>query len=127
FPAPVPTNMVHRVGDELIPGFPWTFPALSALPYALFGPAGLRLLPMGAFFALALAMAWLGWRSRWGGVAVGAAVVATSIACPLVLYASMFWEHSPATLLCFAGFLEVALPQRPSRRPWLRPAMLGAC
>ncbi|HJL17259.1 MAG TPA: hypothetical protein RMH99_16450 [Sandaracinaceae bacterium LLY-WYZ-13_1] len=124
FPAPPFANQVYRVGDEFVPGYPWTFPALSAPFYALFDSAGLLVLPVGSLWVLWALIAWIGWRRGWGPGATVVALATTSVASPLILYAGTFWEHTLGVCLCFAGFAEVALPPSGGRR---RPALLGAC
>jgi hypothetical protein len=111
YPFEPPFVYATRAGH--LPQYPFLFPWLSALPYRALGFRGLFVLPALALFALwacfGLVARRAGVPARWRALAL-ASLVLTS---PLTLYGAMFYEHTLAVLLLFAGCAAVALPARP--------------
>jgi hypothetical protein len=102
--APFYPVHAREVGGRLQFAVPVYFPLLSALPYALWGHAGLYLLPMLStiltlFFLLLLA------RDFGDDATPSLTVAAAGLASPLFFYSLTFWEHTLAASLCTGGLL----------------------
>jgi hypothetical protein len=94
--------------------YPTPFVAVTAITWRLFGMRGLYVLPwLGAVVAVLLTG--LIGRRALASEAWGAAVAATcALASPLLLYASLHWEHTVAVALVL-GALALLADESPSR------------
>lgn len=97
---PMPNSFSVVSAGRLYSVFSPVFPALSALPFRLFGDAGLCLLPLLSSIAL------LGFVGRIAELAElpprgsALAILVAGLATPLWFYAVIFWEHAVAASLC---------------------------
>ena len=87
--------------------------------YALFGHAGLMLLPWLSGMLLIVMTAWLAWRVRPDRAAALAPLI-VGFSSPLLVYSLEFWEHTPGTALAVFALVGVikALDSR-RRAGWL--------
>ncbi len=87
--------------------------------YALFGHAGLMLLPWLSGMLLIIMSAWLAWRVRPDRSAALAPII-VGFGSPLLIYSLEFWEHTPGTALAVFALVGVikALDSR-RRAGWL--------
>jgi hypothetical protein len=100
-PLVFPFYAAHE--GKVYPAYSPVFPLLSAGPYALFGIAGLYLLPLAGGLLTLLGVARL---ARLSGVPPGgqsAAVLLCGLLTPLWFYSAVFWEHSVAVAACVWG------------------------
>ena len=101
--APFLPGHARIVDGRLLSVVPVYFPLLSALPYALWGHAGLYLLPLlGTLLSL---FCLLRLARDFKDQLTGPLIVAAAGASPLFFYGLTFWEHSLAAGLCTAGVL----------------------
>lgn len=112
---PFTSEAVERIGDAFYSRFPPLFAVLSAPFYRLLGYRGLYLLPLLCTWALWLVVwrAGLCLRLRAGALNLMLAVLV--FGSPVTLYSALYWEHTPALALAFAG--GAALLLRPFGRP----------
>jgi 4-amino-4-deoxy-L-arabinose transferase-like glycosyltransferase len=85
--------------------------------YALFGHAGLMLLPWLCGMLLILMTAWLAWRVRPDRSAALAPLV-VGLGSPLLVYSLEFWEHTPGTALAVFALVDVVKALDSRRRAW---------
>jgi hypothetical protein len=110
-----------RVVSQYLSAFVWW-----TLPFErVLGDTGLVALPaLGAGAAVLLTGVLAARRSGRGAGRLAALIF--TLATPLLFYASVFWEHAPATALAAGAFLSLAAPGR--SRPFLAGALAGtAC
>ncbi len=117
----VPLMYYLERGGILYSWWPSTFPALSSLPYAIFGVRGLFLLPI----ACSLLVSWVASRSSRSHP--GLAFACCAFATPLAFYAFTFWEHSLAALAVTLAFVAVTFAWSRNRHSfWLFAGALFA-
>jgi hypothetical protein len=100
---PFKSPFVYEILDKHYITFPFTFPLVSAPFYKLFGFKGLYILP--------LVSTWLIWGTTYilcrrlsiNKFITSAVLIALIFASPLTIYSGIFWEHSLAIALAFAG------------------------
>lgn len=85
--------------------------------YALFGHAGLMLLPWFCGMLLIVMSAWLAWRVRPDRSAALAPIV-IGFGSPLLVYSLEFWEHTPGTALAVFALVGVIKALDSRRRAW---------
>lgn len=106
FPYPLP-----QPDGTLLFHWPIWFPLLSQPLYALFGTAGLYVLPLLCGWLLSVLSGWLVHRLQPGLGTVTLVVV--GLATPVLFYSVSFWEHTLATLLGIAAVAFCIVRPRP--------------
>lgn len=107
---PFKPPFVYEVGTQHFITFPFTFPLVSAPFYALFGDAGLYVVPLVALWAIWLRFWQISKRANWGLGVLCIGLITLIFASPLSLYAGMYWEHTLAVALAFWGVSALAFP-----------------
>ncbi|MBI2944786.1 MAG: hypothetical protein HYY25_11350 [Candidatus Wallbacteria bacterium] len=93
--SPPPHMFLRRYGEGWTLTYPPLFPAVSGWLLALFGVAGLRLLPAAA----AALAAWVASGLVAAGEGRAEALLLFGVATPLLFYAHVYWGHSLGALL----------------------------
>lgn len=107
---PYQPPFAYKVAERYYITFPFTFPLVTAPFHTLFGFRGLYLIP--------LVSTWVIWgvfylacrRAKFSSFSTSIALVILIFASHLTLYSAMYWEHSLATALCFAGMAILLIP-----------------
>ncbi|MEA5509684.1 hypothetical protein VB715_07895 [Crocosphaera sp. UHCC 0190] len=121
--------------------FPFSFPLITAPFYNLFGYRGLYIIPLlttlgiwGLFYRVCL---WL----KFNSLITSLALILLIFGSPLTVYSAMYWEHTLAVFLVFAGTFLPLIIQNTSRffnlliiisgfllgfSVWFRPECLSA-
>jgi hypothetical protein len=102
---------VYQRGAQHFITFPFTFPAVSAPFYALFGDRGLYVVPLLALWSIWLRFWQIGRRALWDSLALCVGLVTLIFASPLSLYGGMYWEHTLAVALAFWGVSALLFPR----------------
>ena len=100
---PMPKLFSEVREGRLYSQYPPAFAVLSALPFSMFGDAGLCLLPLLASLAL---LGFLGWIADLAEVSPrvrALSILVAGLATPLWFYAVVFWEHAVAAGLCLGS------------------------
>ena len=84
--------------------YPLVFPALSAFGVRAFGPRGLYVVPALSLWLLWAVFLWLGRALRLGPTALALSLAGLVFASFSTVYGAIYWEHTLALLLGFAGF-----------------------
>lgn len=123
---PYEPPFVYYLNNQYFISFPFPFPAISAPFYALFGYRGLYIIPLIATWAIWITASWTCQRlnfSRWQtSFALGALIFASN----LTVYSAMYWEHTLAVALCFAGMVLFVIPIKQAGISPIR-SILGGC
>jgi hypothetical protein len=93
------------IGGRLFVSFPIPFALITSVPYRLFGPGGLTLLPFLAGLLLLPAVAVLAGMLRAGARGTWFAVLGTALGTPIWFYAYTLWEHLPSVCLVTWGLV----------------------
>ncbi|MGK7950577.1 MAG: dolichol-phosphate mannosyltransferase [Xenococcaceae cyanobacterium] len=83
--------------------FPYTFPLVTAPFYKLFGFYGLYVVPLVSTWILWGLFYWVCRLLRFSPVWTALSLGILIFASPFTLYSAMYWEHSLAVCLAFAG------------------------
>ena len=132
---PFKAPFVYDSLQEKIISFPPFFQQLSAPLYQKFGYAGLYCIPVFSILALWVWFTWLLYHLRIKPVIIAVVLFCLLFCSPLTLYAAVYWEHTLAVLLLFAGIVFLV---KPTGKPltaitlgsltgfsaWLRPEAL---
>ncbi|MDJ0681210.1 MAG: dolichol-phosphate mannosyltransferase [Xenococcaceae cyanobacterium MO_167.B52] len=94
---------VYNVTSKYYITFPYTFPLVTAPFYALFGERGLYIIP--------LISCWLVWlffyldciKLKFNQFLTSLGLILLIFSSYLTVYSAMYWEHTLAVALCFAG------------------------
>lgn len=108
---PFTPPFVYEVGLQHFITFPFTFPAITAPFYALFGDRGLYTVPLLALWATWARFWQIGKRIKLDTLALCLGLVVLIFASPLSLYGGMYWEHTLAVALAFWGVTALLFPK----------------
>jgi hypothetical protein len=100
---PYDKPFVYEVASKYFITFPFTFPLITAPFLALFGDRGLYLVPLISTWAIWLTFSWVCLRLKFNVFYTAIALIVLIFASPLTIYAAMYWEHTLAVALAFAG------------------------
>ncbi|MCU0532809.1 MAG: dolichol-phosphate mannosyltransferase [Hydrococcus sp. Prado102] len=100
---PYDKPFVYEVASKYFITFPFTFALITAPFLALFGDRGLYLVPLVSTWAIWLTFYWVCLRLKFNAFYTSIALVFLIFASPLTIYAAMYWEHTLAVALAFAG------------------------
>lgn len=100
---PFKPPFVYDILDKHYITFPFTFPLVSALFYKLFGFKGLYIIPLVSTWTIWGTTYLLCNRLSINTFITGAILIALIFASPLTIYSGIFWEHTLAIALVFAG------------------------
>lgn len=130
---------VYTIGDRHYQAFPIYLPLITSPFYKYMGLRGLYAIPIGALLIL-----WFSFRASCRRLGIGSGITSIVLinlifSTPLTLYTAMYWEHTIAVALAFAGLSMVLIP--PTGRvtkgracaagvlsglsAWFRPEMLS--
>jgi hypothetical protein len=102
---------VYEIGSQHFITFPFTFPAITAPFYALFGASGLYIVPLLALWSIWGRFWQIGRRAGWDLLALCIGLVTLIFASPLTLYGDIYWEHTLAVALAFWGVSAFLFPK----------------
>ncbi len=108
---PFTPPFMYEVGSQYFITFPFTFPAVTAPFYALFGDRGLYIVPILALWATWARFWQVGKRISLDTFALCLGLVVLIFASPLSLYGGMYWEHTLAVALAFWGITALLFPR----------------
>jgi hypothetical protein len=111
---PYAPPFVYNVTGRYYITFPFTFPLVTAPFYALFGFRGLYLVPLVATWAIWGTFYLTCKRLKVSVFHTSIALISLIFASHLTLYSAMYWEHSLAVALCFAGMAMLLMLGYPS-------------
>ncbi|HEY3401905.1 MAG TPA: hypothetical protein VGK59_00880 [Ohtaekwangia sp.] len=94
---------VYDTPEGRISGFPPFFSMITAPFYKMFGFHGLYILPALSVFILWGLFIRLGRNLQVSSQAITLGLIALIFGSSLTVYSGIFWEHTLATLCCFAG------------------------
>ena len=101
---------VYQVGSQRFITFPFTFPAVTAPFYALFGDRGLYVVPIVSLWAIWFRFVQVGKRAAWSTTGLCLGLVTLIFASPLTFYSGTYWEHTLAVALAFWGVTTLLFP-----------------
>ncbi|OKH25236.1 dolichol-phosphate mannosyltransferase [Hydrococcus rivularis NIES-593] len=94
---------VYNVADKYYITFPFTFPLVTAPFEALFGYRGLYLIPLISTWAIWFIFYWVCQQLKLNNLDTSLALISLIFASPITIYSAMYWEHTLALVLAFAG------------------------
>jgi hypothetical protein len=94
---------VYNVAERYYITFPFTFPLVTAPFEALFGYRGLYLIPLVSTWAIWFIFYWVCQRLKLNNLDTSLALNSLIFASPITIYSAMYWEHTLALVLAFAG------------------------
>jgi hypothetical protein len=112
---PYEPPFVYYLADKYYITFPFTFSLVTAPFYAFFGERGLYVIPLLSVWAIWLLAYWACQRLKFKTWAISLALFFLVFASNLTIYSAMYWEHSLAVVLCFAGLIIWLIPQEKIR------------
>ena len=101
---PFSKPFVYNSGDEHYVAFPFSFQIISTPFYMLFGFWGLYLIPLVSLWFIWIRFFFLCNHFSLKIVITNLSLVTLIFASPLLIYGSIFWEHTLSILLTFYGF-----------------------
>jgi hypothetical protein len=125
---PFAPPFVYQLGGREYLAFPISFPLVTAPFYALLGYRGLYVVPLIALWITWLISFRLCRRLDMGETETTMSMAALVLASPLPLYGAMYWEHTLAVALAWAGIaatLYITDAGRSVRGHLLGGALLG--
>lgn len=123
---PYEEPFIYDVNNKYYITFPYTFPLVTAPFYALFGYRGLYLIPLVSTWIIWFNFAWVGRQLKLNNLIICLGLFALIFASYLSIYSAMYWEHTLAVTLSFAGisiFLIKSYPQGIS----VKNALISGC
>ena len=106
---PYEEPFVYQVVHRHYITFPWTFPLITAPFEAIFGYRGLYAIPLISTWAIWGIFYWSCCRVQLKPLYSSVALFILIFASPLSLYSAMYWEHTLAVALAFAGVAMLLL------------------
>ncbi|MBF2020711.1 MAG: dolichol-phosphate mannosyltransferase [Hydrococcus sp. C42_A2020_068] len=94
---------VYNVADKYYITFPFTFPLVTAPFEALFGYRGLYLIPLISTWTIWFIFYWVCQQLKLNNLDTSLALINLIFASPITIYSAMYWEHTLALVLAFAG------------------------
>jgi hypothetical protein len=105
---PLDRPFAYEIGGQRFVKDPIFFSLLTAPLYAAFGWPGLYVVPVASLWALWAVFILLARRLAVGPVTTSLALAGVVFASPLTLYGGIYWEHTLAVALAFAGIALLA-------------------
>ncbi len=103
FPIKIP--FLYPSNEGYIVSFSPGFQIISAFFYETFGYLGLYIIPVTSIIVLWVFIFWVLQKLHTKVVFQSIILLALIFASPLTVYGVTYWEHMPAVLLCFIGFV----------------------
>ncbi len=100
---PYEPPFVYNIDDKYFITFPYSFPLITAPFYALFGERGLYLVPLLSAWIIWLTFYWICQKIKLNNFSISLGLAALIFTSYLTIYSAMYWEHTLAVALCFAG------------------------
>ncbi|AFZ36352.1 hypothetical protein Sta7437_2831 [Stanieria cyanosphaera PCC 7437] len=100
---PYEEPFVYDVDNKYYITFPYTFPLVTAPFYALFAYRGLYLIPLISTWIIWLNFDWVCRQCKLNDLITSLGLFALIFSSFLTIYSAMYWEHTLAVALCFAG------------------------
>lgn len=115
---PYEPPFVYNVANKYFITFPYTFPLITAPFYALFGERGLYFIPLVSTWIIWLNFYWLCQKIKLQKFSIIWGLIALIFASYLTIYSVMYWEHTLAVTLCFAGISLYVIGNCPQERTY---------
>ena len=109
---PYEPPFVYHLNDKYFLSFPFPFPAISAPFYALFGYWGLYIIPLISTWAIWIIAVVACQRLKFNNWQTCLTLLALIFASNLTVYSAMYWEHTLAVFLSFAGMVLYLIPEK---------------
>ncbi len=100
---PFKPPFAYEISDKYYITFPFTFPAITAPFYRLFGFRGLSLVPLVSTWVLWLTFYQVCRQLNLGKWITIVMLITLIFASPLTIYSATYWEHTLAIALAFGG------------------------
>ena len=123
---PYEPPFVYYLNDKYFLSFPFPFPAISAPFYALFGYWGLYIIPLISTWAIWIFAGVACQRLKFSNWQTCLSLLSLIFASNLTVYSAMYWEHTLAVSLCFAGMVIYLIPEKETGVS-RQGAILGGC
>ncbi len=113
---PYEPPFVYNVEGKYFITFPYTFPLIAAPFYALFGERGLYLISLFSTWIIWLIFYWVCQKIKLKYFTISLGLTALIFTSYLTIYSAMYWEHTLAVALCFAGISLYTISNYPQER-----------
>jgi hypothetical protein len=123
---PYEEPFVYHLDNRYFITFPFPFSLITAPFYAFFGDRGFYLVPLVATWAIWVTFYWTCQRLKFNLFSTSLALVILIFASNLTLYSAMYWEHTLAVALAFAGIAILLSPTETSSLS-IKDAILSGC
>ncbi|NET15190.1 MAG: dolichol-phosphate mannosyltransferase [Okeania sp. SIO1H6] len=108
---PYEKPFVFCLNNRYYISFPFTFSLITAPFYKLFGYRGLYLIPVVSTWVVWITFNLICQSLNFNVINTNLGLIALIFASNLTLYSAMYWEHTLAIALCFAGMSFFFIPQ----------------
>lgn len=108
---PYEKPFVFQLSNRYYISFPFTFSLITAPFYKLFGYRGLYLIPLVSTWTIWMTFNFICQSFNFSLINTSLGLIALIFASNLTLYSAMYWEHTLAVALCFAGMSFFFIPQ----------------
>ncbi len=108
---PYEKPFVFYLNNRYYISFPFTFSLITAPFYKLFGYRGLYLIPVVSTWTVWITFNLICQSFNFSIFHTSLGLIALIFASNLTLYSAMYWEHTLAIALCFAGMSFFFIPQ----------------
>ncbi len=113
---PYEPPFVYNVDSKYFITFPYTFPLITAPFYGLFGERGLYFIPLISSWIIWINFYWICLKIKLPKFSIIWGLIALIFTSYLTIYSVMYWEHTLAVALCFAGISIYILGNYPQQR-----------
>jgi hypothetical protein len=115
---------VYQLGEKYYITYPYTFSVITAPFFVILGYRGLYIIPILSTFGIWILFYLLCKKMEIGSISVNFGLLILIFATNLSLYSAIYWEHTLAVFLSFAGFYWM-FPKKSSHTINNRDAFLG--
>lgn len=104
---PYQEPFVYNINNKYYITFPYVFSLITAPFYALFGYGGFYIIPLAATWLIWVLFYFACQQLKFNYFHTNLALVILIFSSYLTPYSAMYWEHSLAVALCFAGLFII--------------------
>jgi hypothetical protein len=113
---PYEPPFVYNLTDKYFVTFPYTFPLVTAPFLAWFGERGMYIIPLVSTWIIWLNFYWVGRKIKLGSLSFTLGLFSLIFASYLTFYSAIYWEHTLAVALGFAGLSLYIIGNYPHKR-----------